>query len=188
MKTLLICMLVFLFAGLAGCNTPSGGVIVIIEDSGHISDSLAGTWQSDKYGWEFVFEPDGTISSAVVPLGNVRVEPGKITKVPMKLDGEGTYKPGEWVVVYSPPQRMLTVTITLDRIHLELGKGLLKGSSRDVFTGQLSEDGETWFAEWTSFTNYTAHTAEFQDFDLSSDPIYGNYASLVFTKQQRQQN
>jgi hypothetical protein len=178
----------FLLLALAGCNGSGKGVEVIVDDDGQFPASLAGTWTSDRDGWQFVLESDGTISSAIVTLGRVKVEPGKVTKVPMLMDGEGIYEPGRWLVAYSPEQRMLTVTIALDRIYIELGKDLLEGSSRDVFVGQVSEDGSEWIAEWTTFTNYMAHTAEHPNADLSSDPVYGVTTTLTFVKSDKPQD
>ncbi len=188
MRTLLVSRILVVFVlTFAGCNSVGKRVEVVIDGGGQFPSSLAGTWTSDKEGWELVFEPNGTISSAVVTFGRVRVVPAKITKEPMILGGEGIYHPGEWVVAYSPESRMLTVTIVLDRIHVRLGKSQLEGSSKDVFVGQVSEDGSEWIAEWTTFTHYTAHTAENPNADLSSDPLYGITTTLTFTKNNKPQ-
>ncbi|MHC4098864.1 MAG: hypothetical protein ACYSU3_22755 [Planctomycetota bacterium] len=61
-------LLVLLFCGLSvfqlgGCQGPKSDVDVIIEGSGEFPEFLVGGWKADKDGWEFVFEPDGTISN-----------------------------------------------------------------------------------------------------------------------------
>jgi len=70
--------------GLAGCQNTGGGdrgvgpaptrgdVEVIIEGGGEFPEFLVGTWKDEKRGWEFVFEPDGTISSVV--MGPIPIE------------------------------------------------------------------------------------------------------------------
>ena len=189
MRTLLVlCIFAVSALTLAGCNSAGKGVEVIIDGGGQFPPSLAGVWRSDEHGWEFVFEPDGAISSAVVTLGRVRVAPGKTTKVPMLMRGDGIYKPGQWLVAYSPESKVLTATIILDRIYIELGNSLLEGSSRDIFVGEVSEAGDVWVAEWTSFTKYTAHTPEYPNADLSSDQIEGNSSTLTFTKAAQENN
>ena len=111
-----------LLLGLAGCQKanrgvdpapPRGGVEVIIEGGGEFPEFLVGRWKADKYDWQFVFEPDGAISSAVISLGRVRMKPGEITTVPMKMGGKGVFEPGKWMVHYAPAARDLTVEISL---------------------------------------------------------------------------
>jgi hypothetical protein len=63
-----------------------------------------------------------------------------------------------------------------------MGDNILEGKSTDTFVGPVSEDGETWQAEWTSFPQYTAHTPEHPNFDMSSDQLYGISKQLTFTK------
>ncbi|GAJ19845.1 unnamed protein product, partial [marine sediment metagenome] len=111
-----------LLSGLAGCqNANRGGVEVFIEGDGEFPEFLVGRWKADKHGWQFVFEPDGAISSAVISLGRVRMKPGEITTVPMKMDGKGIFEPGEWMVHYAPVGRELTVKISLKNFYVELG-------------------------------------------------------------------
>ena len=74
-----------LLLGLWGCQNAHSGVEVIIEGGGEFPEFLVGVWKADKNGWEFVFEPDGSISSAVISFGRVRMKPGEVTTVPMKM-------------------------------------------------------------------------------------------------------
>jgi hypothetical protein len=41
-------------------------VEVAVEGGGQFPEFLTGKWKADEGGWEFVFEPNGTISSAVI--------------------------------------------------------------------------------------------------------------------------
>lgn len=174
-----------LLSVIGGCQSTAGntsGVDVIIEGGGEFPEFIVGVWKSDKDGWEFVFEPDGTISSAVISLGRIRMEPGELTVIPMKMGGKGIFEPGEWMVHYSPGDWELTVKISLKNFYIELGKDVLEGESKDIFTGPISQDSKFWQVNWTSFPDYVAHTAENPNFQMSEDPNYGISKTLVFEK------
>jgi hypothetical protein len=70
----------------------------------------------------------------------------------------------------------------MDHVRVEMGGDMLEGSSTDVFTGPISPAFDTWPAEWTSFTRYTAHTPQGTSFDLSTDPTYGETKPLTFSR------
>lgn len=182
-RVLMLLCCVFFLSILTGCQSPNSGVEVIIEDNGQFPEFLVGTWRAEgKSGWEFVFEPDGTISSAVISLGRVRIEPGHVTTVPMKMGGKSIFEPGEWMVNYSPAVRVLTVKISLKNFYAELGGGIVEGKSTDIFIGEVSEDGRTWAVDWTAFLDCVARTPEKPDFDLSTDLDYGESQTLIFEK------
>jgi len=181
-QLMLLAGFVVLLAPLAGCQNTNRGVEVIIEGDGEFPEFLVGEWKADKDGWEFVFEPDGTISSAVISLGRVRLKPGEVTTVPMKMGGKGVFEPGEWMVHYAPAGRELTVKISLKNFYVELGKGVVEGKSTDIFAGPISQDGKVWQADWTGFPDYTAHTAEYPNFNLSEGTDAGISKTLVFEK------
>jgi hypothetical protein len=187
-RTMLRWMLLILGSVLlaAGCGHPpdnrAAGMHVVVEDHLPFPAALAGTWKADRDGWEFTLAPDGSISAAILSLGRVRVVPGRTSRVPTKTGQEALFTPGPWTVQYIPNTRELTVRITMAHVRVELGGNLLEGSSTDVFTGPVSPADDTWKVEWTTFTHYTARTPEGKSFDLSTDPIYGETNSLVFTK------
>ncbi len=167
---------------IAGCQNADRGVDVIIEGGGKFPHSLVGTWKADESGWEFVFERDGTISSAVIDAGMVRVTPGKkVATVELKEGGKGTYKLGQWTVQYSPHSRELAVEVVVDYFHLDMKTFGLKGHSTDWFVGTVSEDGQRWEAEWFTFPKYIALTPE--PGELADDPNLNPVATLVFQKQ-----
>ena len=65
-----------LLSALAGCQSPAANksdVEVIIEGGGEFPLFLAGTWKADKNNWQLVFEPNGVISSAIVPITGVEI-------------------------------------------------------------------------------------------------------------------
>jgi len=158
-------------SGLAGCQKPAqttppiapapprGGVEVIIEGGGEFPQFLVGRWKADDYRWEFVFEPNGTISSMVLNMGGVEIIPGQTRTVPTRGGGEAIFEPGLWTVQYSPQNRELTVEIIMDHIHFEMGPQLLEGTRTDMFAGEVSEDGKIWRGDWFNFPDYIAHTS-----------------------------
>ncbi len=105
-----------------------------------------GTWKvSEKEGgWVINFEPDGTISSAVVGMGAVEVVSGQEKTVLMRFGGKGIYKPGQWKVHYSPDSRELRVVIALDYLYLDMGPNALEGQTTDVFVGKVDENNKIW--------------------------------------------
>jgi len=95
MKQLLVLSICGLSVFLLGsCRSSAGnksGVEVIIDGDGQFPAFLVGRWKADKGGWEIVFEPDGTISSAVVSLGRAKMRPGQVTAAQMKMGGKGLF-------------------------------------------------------------------------------------------------
>jgi len=181
--TLSICGLsVFL---LISCRSSAGdkrNVVVIIDGDGQFPEFLVGKWKADKGGWEIVFEQDGTISSAVISLGRVKIEPGRIATLPMRLGGEGVFEPGQWTVQYLQEQRQLIVEITIDHFHTEMGNDILYGQTRDFFIGKVSTDSQLWWAERYSFPEYIVDTEKYHNYKLPFDPNDNPRESLVFQK------
>jgi hypothetical protein len=168
-----------------GCQQSAkvkSGVDVIIDGNGQFPASLAGTWKANKGGWEIVFEPDGTISSAVISLGKVRVRPGHVTKVPMLLGGKGIFEPGQWSVQYLQDQQELIVEIKIDYFRTELGDSVIHGRTHDFFVGSVSEDGQLWWAERYTFPEYIADTKKYHNYKLQFDPKENPRESIIFQK------
>ena len=181
---LFFCLSIFLLEGCKNQNPPDSAVTVTIDGDGTFPDFLVGKWKANKGGWEFIFEPDGTISSAVVSIGRVTMKPGQPTTVPMKLGGTGTFEPGQWTVQYSYAQRELIVEIVIDRFHIELGDNVLRGKTRDFFVGSVSEDGQLWPVERISFPEYIADTKKNPNRKLPFDPNNNARETLLFQKVQ----
>jgi len=144
MKQLLVSLgCCIILAGLAGCQGPT----VLPPD-------IAGTWKADNSPWKIVLSPDGTVVSAVIPLGAVEVRPNQTTEVEMK-DGEfSTYKAGDCIVEYTPATRELFVSVEVEEIHIRFLDNRIDGNSIDRFIGPVSEDGRVWTADWISVFDY----------------------------------
>lgn len=168
---------------LAGCAEPpeeGPAVVVSIDGGGRFPVGLAGVWRAEGGGWEIVLEPDGMISSAVVGLIRIRMKPGQVTTVPMKMGGRAVYEAGPWAVHYSPDRRELTVEIAIENLRVEFGKDVLKGRRLDLFTGTISPDGKSWWASRFTFPEYVADTSKYRNRRLTVDPNDAPLEELLF--------
>ncbi len=177
---LIVCFLLVLFLG--NCQKHKNSIEVTIQGSEQFPAFLVGTWKADKGGWEIVFEPDGTISSAVISLGNVRMKPGQTTTIPMKLGGKGVFEPGTWTVQYLHKQRELIVEIVIENFHTELNNEIVRGNTRDFFIGPVSNDGKLWWVERYTFPEYIVDTETYHNYKLPFDPNENPWESLIFEK------
>lgn len=155
---------------------------VTIEGREPFPEALAGRWRADRDGWEFVFEPKGYISSAVISLGRVRVVPGRTTTRATRSGGQSEFKPGPWTVHYQPKTGDLTLKIVMDHVRIEMGETVIEGSSTDAFAGTISAETGQWLTQWTTFTQYTATRPGQPPVNLSTDATYGQTRPLTFTK------
>lgn len=195
-KLVLLAGFAAVLSGLVGCqdaanNKPvkvkagngfeaSGGVEVVIEGDGAFPEELAGRWKSDRGYWEFVFEPDGKISSAVINMAAVKMVPGKVTRYPTRFGGKGIFEPGLWIVHYSPENRELTVEVVIEHFYQDMGDAAIEGNVTDILTGKVSEDGKTWQADWFSSGKFVAYLPEPNEFHNEPEPVYSG--PLVFKK------
>ena len=182
MKRIFLIVCFFLVLLLGNCQQHKKSVEVIIQGSEQFPDFLVGTWKVDNGVWEIVFEPDGTIESAVISLGHVRIKPGQITTIPMKLGGKGVFEPGMWTVQYLHQQRELIVEIAIENFHTELNGEIVRGSTRDFFIGPVSNDGKLWWAERYTFPEYIVDTETYHNYKLPFDPNENPWESLIFEK------
>jgi hypothetical protein len=171
---------------IGGCAVGGSGtdphMQVVVEGGGPFPAALAGRWESDRDGWQFVIEPDGKISSAVISFGRVQVKPGQITTVPALAGGKAIFEPGRWIVHYIPSTCDLTINITMDHVHVDTGDNIIDGRSTDTFLGKLLPNEELWSVQWTTFSHYTTHTTGKPSAEISTDPDKGETKPLLFKK------
>jgi hypothetical protein len=117
----------------------------------------AGQWQA-TYGtsgqWTICFAPDGSLDSAVISLGNIRIRPKEVTHVTNRGNQTSTIKAGPCDVKYSPETRNLYTRIPLEDVHIVYENNVIDGNQVDQFMGIVSEDGKTWVADWINTFNY----------------------------------
>jgi hypothetical protein len=189
-RTASVIILSLLLAG-AGCQgdaakPPATGTSgdkhmkVVVKGGSQFPATLAGGWKADKSNWGILIEKDGTISSAIIPLGLAQMRPGQVTNIETWNGGKGRFEAGTWSLVYDPKKRELQVEIVLDAFRQDMGANALEGSSTDLFTGRVSPDGKIWNAVWLSYPKYIAYVPEPRE--LPVDPNEPPMEELVFTK------
>jgi hypothetical protein len=174
---------VLLFGGCQDFGRNKNAVEVIIEDGSQFPQFLAGKWKADDYTWQFVFEPNGVISSAVTGM-DVEIVAGRTATIPTKGGGKAVFKPGRWTVHYDPQIRELTVEIVFDYVHFEMGPELLEGKSTDVFMGKVSQDGNFWRADWFGFPDYMAYGSQTKRLTVTPEESF--LGTITFEKLQEQ--
>jgi len=150
-------LLLLLFCGLyvvllSGCQGPQESTSE--DQKTALPPEIAGTWKARESSWKIVLNPDGTVYSAVIPMGTVEVKPNQVTKVEMKDGQFSTYKAGDCGVEYAPETRELYVCIEMDEIHIVFLDESIDGNSLDRFVGPVSEDGKVWTADHIAIFNY----------------------------------
>ena len=184
MYKIAISLLLFAAIFTGGCQKANKNehVRVVIEDGTQFPQFLVGKWKAEhRTAMEIDFTDNGSISSTVISMGLIEVEPGQTTTAPMRKGGKSIIEPGPWLVKYNPANRELTVEIVLDHVYMELGDTALEGDIKDVFAGPVSEDGNSWKVTWTTYTNLTGYIPG-QDYTDFSTPDYGYTTELVFNK------
>ena len=169
--------------GIVGCqaNRPEyPAVEVNLDGNGKFPEFLVGRWKANESNWEFIFEPDGTISSSVIDLGRVKMIPGKTTRLKTRSRGKAEYQPGQWIVNYSPETRDLTVEVVITYFYQNLGKYAAEGDSVDILAGHVSEDGKIWWVDWFSSGKLIALLDKPKKLHDISEPMFRK--SLFFEK------
>ncbi len=187
MKKLIVLTICALGAlSVCGCQQEVG-----IETGGEVAGSgnerfpefLVGTWTAGKGDWEFIFEADGTISSALISLGRVRVKPGEVSEIDAPAGQVNMFEAGEFTVDYDSGSRELKVVANIDSFYMGSGDKYIDGDCRDVFVGKVSEDGSKWFTQWTTFPNYVVHSPDQEPIEFAKRlPKEGVKGVIVFHK------
>ena len=120
-------------------------------DNNKFPDYLVGTWLAttkDKEKWIFTFEPEGTISKFKHFVGMEFVVADR-ERVDQLRDGvEARYLLGPCTAIYNEKTRELNVTVIIESYEVKFKTGSIKGNFYDYIIGYISEDGQTWNAEW----------------------------------------
>ena len=140
----------------AGCRKDTAQKPKPVEPSPKLwlPDEVAGTWQARESPWRITVDPNGTITSVLLPMGNVMVRPNHVTRVEMKDGSWSTYAAGDFDLEYSPSDRTLFVTVVMEDIDIVFMQNQIKGHSTDRFVGRVSQDGQMWTADWITQFDY----------------------------------
>ena len=162
MKRFLFLFGAVLVSSWAGCQESSrysmkpGSLEVIVEDNGKFPEFLVGKWEGDRYGWGFIFEPDGTIFRARIAMGMMEITPGKAITGETVTGGKAIFVPGDWLVIYSPANRELTVDLAMNyiRMDVDINDKAIQGKTRYIVIGTVSENGNLWPTVVSTFPEY----------------------------------
>ncbi|UCG48088.1 MAG: hypothetical protein JSU94_21745 [Phycisphaerales bacterium] len=149
-----IVVVVFSLLAAGGCPPANGPGPGPSGSTLKLPAEVAGTWKAKESPWEIVLSRDGTVSSAVIPMGEVRISPNETTKVEMKDGSFSTYEAGDCLVEYTPASRELFVSIVMKEIHVVFLDNRIDGNSTDRFVGTVSEDGKVWTTDWIQVFDY----------------------------------
>ena len=145
--SILFILISLFFILFSGCQSGYKGQEIIVEGEGGFPPQAAGVWKTENGSWEIEFRKDASIVSAVVPLGNIRLYPGKVKKFPIpKYEGKGIFEPGLWQVFYDTNARELTVVLAVDHFYQDVGNHSLEGSQTDYLSGTLDLEAGEWLA------------------------------------------
>jgi len=165
-KVAIVFFSVWLFWSAAGCHEPPRQSTVRKP----LPTDIAGTWKAQDSPWKIVLSDDGTVSSAVIPMGEVEIKPNQTVKVEMKDGSFSTFKAGDCVVQYTPATRELFVSVQMEKIHIKYEDNVIEGKSIDRFVGPISEDGKVWTAAWITVFDYGPQFPQDPN-DISAEPL-----------------
>jgi hypothetical protein len=167
MKRFLIMAMVLILAGLVGCGKKSNSKAANIEnknvvktgDVKEVKDQskqpiFAGVWAAIDSPWKIVIMADGNVASAVIPIGEVEIQPNETKKVEMKDGSFGAWEAGAFDASYQPETQTLSVSIEMKHILVPFPDDKIEGDTFDFFTGKISADGKVWTTEHTEIFNY----------------------------------
>ena len=145
-KASVVSILVF-FACLTGCQSRYKGQEIVIEGEGTFPPEAAGVWKTDKGNWEIEFRKDGSIVSAVIPLGRIRMYPGKVKTLTTRFKGKGIFEPGLWQVFYEVESGEMTVILETKHFFQDVGRHSVEGNQKDFLSGRLDIEAGEWYAD-----------------------------------------
>ena len=140
--------LVLILSVLTGCQESAdtnNATEMVIKDDQQFPKFVSGRWKGDKWGWEIVFGPENTLSSAVIPLGQVKIRPYQATEVQGRGGQPGIFEAGDCEVNYDPQSHEVSVSIEMKRVYMDMGS-IIDGSCAYFLIGDFSEDGKIWYA------------------------------------------
>ncbi|MHC4999869.1 MAG: hypothetical protein ACYTE1_03485, partial [Planctomycetota bacterium] len=162
-------VMIFL-ASMTGCGSDyryeKENMEVVVFGQKTFPEELAGPWVSDDATWGITLAKNGAIESIIHPMGYSRILPGLENSYPLVEDGEASITPGLWVVHYTPESRELVIEIVFDHFIWIKGDDEVKGNSRDILYGIVSEDFKKWTLNWDNFSEFYVTTDMVEDYEL----------------------
>ena len=179
MKYINTLLLTGIILSLAGCTSTDVTDQRAADTAAAVSD-IAGTWRGSVNGWEIIIGSDQKIKSVVIPLGKIRMVPGRATTVPAKKDGYGIFEPGVWKLDYNPESRFLNAEIEIGSFYMDIGTDSIEGTITYYLKGTVSEDGKKWTADCCTTNRFIADTGNPRQFSDVKEPEFRN--RVIFQK------
>jgi hypothetical protein len=164
-------------------NDPNSRVILM--EAKTFPKEFTGIWYNKQNGWTLKIEENGRLSEIIHTVGRPVVVAGQTSTFPLQAGGQAVVEPGLWFVQYNGTKRELAVEVTLTRFEYVIGGNTVSGSTRDIFIGTLPAKGDTiWRADWLSFPEYVASTADktYQDYHLPIEEGQEDMGEIIFEK------
>jgi hypothetical protein len=115
---------------------------------------IAGIWKAKNSGWQIEISENGDVLSAVFPMGEAIVKPGKTTSITMLDNQKSTFQSGKFPLYFDDETGQLDVTIEIEKIHIKYLDDELIGSNNTIFTGFIDNKGEVWSAVYFEIFDY----------------------------------
>ena len=149
--SILVVLATFLFI-FGGCDQTSKTTETIPE--GTIPLFATGTWQQRDGVFKIVIEPNGVVSSIIIPVGTAEVRPNQTTEMEMKDGSISTFTGGDFFADCNPITRELTVVVETREFHVRFLDNRLDGNRVDSLSGSVSDDGKVWEPNWIEIFDY----------------------------------
>jgi len=157
-----------------GCSKPATGdkteQPVVGQSKETFPSFAAGTWQQRDGTWKIVIEPNGVVSSVVIPLMETEVKPHHTTEVEMRDGSTSTFTGGDFVAECNPITRELSVIAETKEFNIRFLDNRLDGNRLDSFSGPVSEDGEVWEPNWIEVFDYGPNFPQDEN-DIYPEPV-----------------
>lgn len=147
--------LVFIWLA-GGCDRQESKVAALERSIKPVPDFVAGTWleRGEETTWRMVIEPNGIVSSAVIPLLTAVVRPHQTTKVKMIDEKFSNFTGGDMFAEYTPETRELFVFIEVKKFSIRVYDVRTGGHTVYRFNGPISEDGRIWKPDNINILDY----------------------------------
>lgn len=144
-------MLLVSLALIAGCQKSSQ----IEEEIKKEPAAVSAIWEcGGKKSWKFTFAEDGTIPEVKRGDGLLMVlsEGGKKINIGPNMSIEYIYGPCTWQ--YDEEKGVMKVDVIINNVNIKGSSEEINCTLFDSFEGRVSDDGNTWTAEWKSKEEY----------------------------------
>ena len=115
---------------------------------------IAGVWKAKGGPWQITIDKSGKVTSAFIQICAEELKPNQITYTEM-IDGTmGSFTAGDFTLVYDAKKNYMEVGLEIKDFDLHNGNDYVKGNSKILFAGCLSESYNVWNTERIEIPDY----------------------------------